>query len=114
MPPPPGAGEGRRRVLGTAPDPSLCVTDAFPRISFGAVLREGDTLVLHTDGLVETPDTDIGDNLRLRAVVSLSASSSGVPVSNSASFGMLPRAIDSGVSPRSGLRGRRPRGSRPR
>ncbi|SCD27459.1 PAS fold-containing protein [Streptomyces sp. DvalAA-19] len=49
----------------TAPDPPLCVTDAFPRTTFDAVLREGDTLVLYTDGLVETPDTDIGDNLRL-------------------------------------------------
>ncbi|MDI7789918.1 PP2C family protein-serine/threonine phosphatase, partial [Streptomyces cavourensis] len=48
-----------------APDPPLCVTDAFPRTTFDAVLREGDTLVLYTDGLVETPDTDIGDNLRL-------------------------------------------------
>lgn len=31
------------------------------------MLREGDTLVLYTDGLVETPGTDIGHNLgRLR------------------------------------------------
>ncbi|MYT38210.1 SpoIIE family protein phosphatase [Streptomyces sp. SID8356] len=48
----------------TAPDPPLCVTDTLTRTTFDAPLREGDTLVLYTDGLVETPDTDIGDNLR--------------------------------------------------
>ncbi|MYT99610.1 MULTISPECIES: PP2C family protein-serine/threonine phosphatase, partial [unclassified Streptomyces] len=48
----------------TAPDPPLCVTDTLTRTTFDAPLREGDTLVLYTDGLVETPDTDIGDDLR--------------------------------------------------
>ncbi|MFJ1592818.1 SpoIIE family protein phosphatase [Kitasatospora albolonga] len=50
---------------GTAPDPPLCVTDGFTRTNLHTALREGDTLVLYTDGLVETPDTDIEDNLRL-------------------------------------------------
>ncbi|MFD3981456.1 SpoIIE family protein phosphatase [Streptomyces griseus] len=51
-----------------APDPPLCVTDDLVRTTLDADLREGDTLVFYTDGLVETPDTDIGDNLRrLRA-----------------------------------------------
>ncbi|MFJ7083325.1 SpoIIE family protein phosphatase [Streptomyces griseus] len=47
-----------------APDPPLCVTDGLPRTDLHTVIREGDTLVLYTDGLVETPGTDIGDNLR--------------------------------------------------
>ncbi|MGW6717828.1 SpoIIE family protein phosphatase [Streptomyces sp. NPDC054995] len=48
----------------TAPDPPLCVTDNLARTTLRADLRAGDTLVFYTDGLVETPDTDIGDNLR--------------------------------------------------
>jgi len=48
----------------TAPDPPLCVTDSLTRATLYADLLEGDTLVLYTDGLVETPDTDISDNLR--------------------------------------------------
>lgn len=48
----------------TAPDPPLCVTDDLPRTDLHTVIREGDTLVLYTDGLVEAPGTDIGDNLR--------------------------------------------------
>ncbi|MFJ6513120.1 SpoIIE family protein phosphatase [Streptomyces sp. NPDC091406] len=48
----------------TAPDPPLCVTDNLARTTLHADLRAGDTLVFYTDGLVETPDTDIGDNLR--------------------------------------------------
>ncbi|MEV7912504.1 SpoIIE family protein phosphatase [Streptomyces griseus] len=70
-PPPlliPAVGPSRYLHGLTAPDPPLCVTDAIARTTLGAVLREGDTLVLYTDGLVETPDTDIEDNLRrLRA-----------------------------------------------
>ncbi|MDP9947986.1 MULTISPECIES: SpoIIE family protein phosphatase [Streptomyces] len=59
------AGEPSRYLHGlTAPDPPLCVADALDRTTLHAVLREGDALVLYTDGLVETPDTDIGDNLR--------------------------------------------------
>nr|WP_240466693.1 SpoIIE family protein phosphatase [Streptomyces sp. S5] len=51
----------------SAPDPPLCVADALPRTDLHAVIREGDTLVFYTDGLVETPGTDIGDSLeRLR------------------------------------------------
>ncbi|MFH9133925.1 SpoIIE family protein phosphatase [Streptomyces sp. NPDC017524] len=48
----------------TAPDPPLCVTDDLTRTTLHADLHAGDTLVFYTDGLVETPDTDIGDNLR--------------------------------------------------
>lgn len=46
------------------PDPPLCVADAFPRVDLHTLLREGDTLVLYTDGLVEAPGTDIVHNLR--------------------------------------------------
>ncbi|MFI1933365.1 SpoIIE family protein phosphatase [Streptomyces sp. NPDC020330] len=55
------------RYLGdvTAPDPPLCVTDDLTRATLHADLHTGDILVFYTDGLVETPDTDIGDNLRL-------------------------------------------------
>lgn len=50
-----------------APDPPLCVTDALTRTDLHTVIREGDALVFYTDGLVETPGTDIGDSLeRLR------------------------------------------------
>lgn len=48
----------------TAPDPPLCVADTLVRTTLHTVLREGDALVLYTDGLVERPDTDIGDSLR--------------------------------------------------
>ncbi|MEU0953726.1 SpoIIE family protein phosphatase [Streptomyces niveus] len=48
----------------TAADPPLCVGEALPRTDLHAVIREGDTLVLYTDGLVEVPGTDIGDGLR--------------------------------------------------
>ncbi|MGW1014837.1 SpoIIE family protein phosphatase [Streptomyces niveus] len=48
----------------TAADPPLCVGEALPRNDLHAVIREGDTLVLYTDGLVEVPGTDIGDGLR--------------------------------------------------
>ncbi|MFJ5044172.1 SpoIIE family protein phosphatase [Streptomyces sp. NPDC088719] len=48
----------------TAPDPPLCVIDDLARTTLHADLREGETLVFYTDGLVETPNTDIGDNLR--------------------------------------------------
>lgn len=59
------AGAPSRYLHGlTAPDPPLCVGDTFPRTDFQAVLRKGDTLVFYTDGLVETPHTDIGSNLR--------------------------------------------------
>ncbi|MGW4218738.1 SpoIIE family protein phosphatase, partial [Streptomyces bacillaris] len=34
------------------------------RTELHTVIREGDTLVLYTDGLVETPGADIGDDLR--------------------------------------------------
>ncbi|MFB8441090.1 SpoIIE family protein phosphatase [Streptomyces niveus] len=47
-----------------AADPPLCVGEALPRNDLHAVIREGDTLVLYTDGLVEVPGTDIGDGLR--------------------------------------------------
>ncbi|MEV6120550.1 SpoIIE family protein phosphatase [Streptomyces sp. NPDC052077] len=47
-----------------APDPPLCVTEAFPRTDLFVAMREGDTLLLYTDGLVERPGTDIGHNLR--------------------------------------------------
>ncbi|MFT9668607.1 SpoIIE family protein phosphatase, partial [Streptomyces rhizosphaericola] len=51
----------------TAPDPPLCVTDTLTRTDLHTVIREGDTLVFYTDGLVETPGADIGDSLeRLR------------------------------------------------
>ncbi|MFY0510778.1 SpoIIE family protein phosphatase [Streptomyces anulatus] len=48
----------------TAPDPPLCVTGNLTRTALHADLHAGDILVFYTDGLVETPDTDIGDNLR--------------------------------------------------
>ncbi|MER8199268.1 SpoIIE family protein phosphatase [Streptomyces microflavus] len=48
----------------TSPDPPLCVTDSLTRATLHTHLCAGDTLVFYTDGLVETPDTDIGDNLR--------------------------------------------------
>lgn len=48
----------------TAPDPPLCVTDSLARTTLDADLHAGDILVLYTDGLVETRETDIGDNLR--------------------------------------------------
>ncbi|WP_411080999.1 SpoIIE family protein phosphatase [Streptomyces sp. cmx-18-6] len=66
-PPPlliPAAGPSRFLHRLTPPDPPLCVTDDLVRTTLHADLREGDTLVFYTDGLVETPDTDIGDNLR--------------------------------------------------
>ncbi|MFJ7242981.1 SpoIIE family protein phosphatase [Streptomyces olivaceus] len=47
-----------------APGPPLCVADNFSRIDLRTVLRDGDTLLLYTDGLVEAPGTDIGHNLR--------------------------------------------------
>lgn len=51
----------------TAPDPPLCVTNSLARTTLDADLHAGDILVLYTDGLVETRETDIGDNLqRLR------------------------------------------------
>lgn len=58
--------DGRARYLHdlTPPDPPLCVVDALSRADLQEVLREGDTLVLFTDGLVETPGTDIAHNLR--------------------------------------------------
>ncbi|MFD4987967.1 SpoIIE family protein phosphatase [Streptomyces sp. NPDC058374] len=59
------AGQPARYLHGlTTADPPLCVVDAFPRTDLHAVLREGDVLVFYTDGLVETPGTDIGHNLR--------------------------------------------------
>ncbi|ESP99200.1 PAS/PAC sensor protein [Streptomyces sp. GBA 94-10 4N24] len=62
------AGQPARYLHGLATaDPPLCVADAVPRSDLHTVLREGDALVLYTDGLVETPGTDIGHNLgRLR------------------------------------------------
>ncbi len=48
----------------TAPDPPLCVADCLSRTTLHADLRKGDILVCYTDGLVETPDSDIADNLR--------------------------------------------------
>ncbi|MFF4947161.1 SpoIIE family protein phosphatase [Streptomyces rubiginosohelvolus] len=48
----------------TAPDPPLCVADCLSRTTLQADLRKGDILVCYTDGLVETPDSDIADNLR--------------------------------------------------
>lgn len=54
----------------SAPDPPLCVSDDVPRTDLQAFLREGDTLVLYTDGLVEVPGRDIThslENLRVHA-----------------------------------------------
>ncbi|MFJ3564079.1 SpoIIE family protein phosphatase [Streptomyces diastaticus] len=45
-------------------DPPLCVADGLPRSDQETELREGDVMVFYTDGLVETPGTDIGHNLR--------------------------------------------------
>ncbi|MEW2069366.1 SpoIIE family protein phosphatase [Streptomyces sp. NPDC007346] len=64
----------------TAPDPPLCVTDALPRTDLHTVLREGDTLVLYTDGLVEAPGTDIGDNLRRLREHTEALARAGVPL----------------------------------
>ncbi len=73
----------------TAPDPPLCVTDSLARTTLDADLHAGDILVLYTDGLVETRETDIGDNLRRLRERSDVLARRGMPLS-SFIHGLLP------------------------
>ncbi|MEW2545980.1 SpoIIE family protein phosphatase [Streptomyces sp. NPDC047002] len=69
-PPPllvPAAGPPRYLHGRLGPDPPLCVAPDVERTDFRHGLGPGDTLLFYTDGLVETPGTDISAGMRLLA-----------------------------------------------
>ncbi|MEU8526703.1 MULTISPECIES: SpoIIE family protein phosphatase [Streptomyces] len=51
-------------LTGSGEDPPLCVVPGFARTAHTHLLEPGDALLLHTDGLIETPIASLDDGQR--------------------------------------------------
>jgi PAS domain S-box-containing protein len=71
--------EGEPRYLqGVGPDLPLCVAPAMPRSTWHHELKNGDTLLLYTDGLIEVPGTDLGEGMAALAEIAETARMEGL------------------------------------
>ncbi len=73
--------DGDPRFLeGVGPDLPLCVAPDLPRTTCHGVLRDGDLLLLYTDGLIEVPGTDLGEGMSALASDARAARDAGLSV----------------------------------
>ncbi|MFI9284662.1 SpoIIE family protein phosphatase [Streptomyces werraensis] len=66
-------------LTGTDEDPPLCVDPTLPRTSHSHILAPGDTLLLYTDGLIETPAASLGEGQH--RLLTAAAHQRGMPLS---------------------------------
>ncbi|WP_328461157.1 SpoIIE family protein phosphatase [Streptomyces sp. NBC_00448] len=71
--------DGEPRYLhGAGPDLPLCVAPSMPRTTWHHELKNGDTLLLYTDGLIEVPGTDLGEGMATLARIAETARAEGL------------------------------------
>ncbi|MGW4025869.1 SpoIIE family protein phosphatase [Streptomyces sp. NPDC005009] len=71
-------------LTGTDEDPPLCVAPALPRTSHTHTIAPGDTLLLYTDGLIETPAASLGEGQH--RLLTVAAHQRGMPLSELLGF----------------------------
>lgn len=75
--------DGEPRFLeGVGPELPLCVAPELPRTTCHGELRNGDMLLLYTDGLIEVPGTDLGEGMSALASDARTARDEGLTVTD--------------------------------